>query len=88
MVVKAQGATQINTEEDSNASDWLEPELPLLNLGQMVKNSNILPQCIRAYCNNIAGYGIGVKYIEDDQKEQAGGYCKFTDDRAGHKTDF
>ncbi len=69
MVVKAQGATQINTEEDSNASDWLEPELPLLNLGQMVKNSNILPQCIRAYCNNIAGYGIDVKYIEDDQKE-------------------
>lgn len=46
MVVKAQGATQINTEEDSNASDWLEPELPLLNLGQMVKNSNILPQCL------------------------------------------
>lgn len=31
----------------------------------MVKSSTILPQCIRAYKNNIAGFGIGVRYIED-----------------------
>lgn len=24
-----------------------------------------MPQCIRAYKDNIAGFGIGVKYIED-----------------------
>lgn len=35
---------------------------------QLVKNSNILPQCIEAYKHNIAGYGIALEYLpgEDD----------------------
>ena len=68
-VVKAESVTQISADEKRYASDWTEPELPLEELGEMVRNSNILPQCIRAYKNNIAGYGIGIKYIEDDQEE-------------------
>lgn len=68
-VVKAECTTQISADEKRYASDWTEPELPLEELGEMVRNSNILPQCIRAYKNNIAGYGIGIKYIEDDQEE-------------------
>ena len=68
-IIKADAPTQIEVDEKMNASDWLEPDLPLENLGEMVKNSGILPQCVRAYKNNIAGYGIGIKYIEDDQKE-------------------
>ncbi|MCI9645324.1 MAG: phage portal protein [Lachnospiraceae bacterium] len=68
-VVKAESVTQISSDEKRYASDWTEPELPLEELGEMVRNSNILPQCIRAYKNNIAGYGIGIKYIKDDQEE-------------------
>ena len=68
-IIKADAPTQIEVDEKRNASDWTEPDLPLENLGEMVKNSGILPQCIRAYKNNIAGYGIGIKYIEDDQEE-------------------
>lgn len=35
---------------------------------QLVKNSNIIPQCIEAYKRNIAGYGIALEYLpgEDD----------------------
>lgn len=68
-IIKADSSTQIAEDEKRVAGDWLEPDLPLESLEQMVKNSNILPQCIRAYKSNIAGYGIGVKYIEDDQEE-------------------
>lgn len=68
-IIKAESPTQISLEEQAAASDWIEPELPLENLGEMVKDSNILPQCIGAYQNNIAGYGIGIKYKEDDQIE-------------------
>ena len=44
----------------------------------MVKNSTILPQCIRAYKNNIAGFGIGVRYIEDGEEtpEKAAEYSR------------
>ena len=31
----------------------------------LVRESTILPQCIRAYKDNIAGFGIGVRYAED-----------------------
>lgn len=68
-IIKADAPTQIEVDEKRNGSDWLEPDLPLEGLGEIVKNSGILPQCIRAYKNNIAGYGIGIKYIEDDQEE-------------------
>lgn len=35
---------------------------------QLVKNSNIIPQCIEAYKRNIAGHGIALEYVsgEDD----------------------
>lgn len=68
-IIKADAPTQIEVDEKRNGSDWLEPDLPLEGLGEIVKNSGILPQCIHAYKNNIAGYGIGIKYIEDDQEE-------------------
>lgn len=68
-IIKADMPTQIEEDEKRYASDWTEPALPLESLGEMVKNSGILPQCIRAYKNNIAGYGIGIKYINDDQED-------------------
>ena len=68
-VVKAENPTQLEEDIQRYAEEWIEPDLPLESLGEMVKNSNILPQCIHAYRNNIAGYGIGIKYIDNDQKE-------------------
>lgn len=66
---KADAPVQIDADEKRYATDWTEPALELDGLGMIVDNSNILPQCIAAYKNNIAGYGIGIKYINDDQEE-------------------
>ncbi len=70
-VIKAESSVQIDEDEKRYANDWPEPELPLDGLEEIVKNSSILPQCCRAYRNNIAGYGIGIRYKEDDQEETA-----------------
>lgn len=66
---KADHPVQMQAEDAYAASDWLEPDLDPEGLGTMVENSVILPQCIGAYKSNIAGYGIGIKYIDDDLEE-------------------
>lgn len=68
-IAKADGSVQIDEDEKMYATNWPDPDLPLDALGQIVDNSHILPQCIRAYKSNIAGYGIGIRYKEDDQEE-------------------
>ena len=64
-IKKAEGPTQVSEQEAFNAGDWIEPPAPLAGLHELAAESTILPQCIRAYKDNIAGFGIGVKYIED-----------------------
>lgn len=64
-IKKAEGPTQVSEQEAYNAGDWIEPPAPLAGLHKLAAESTILPQCIRAYKDNIAGFGIGVKYIED-----------------------
>ena len=64
-ISKADTPTQLSQQEAYTAGDWLTPPLDLLGLRTLVKNSSILPQCIRAYKNNIAGFGIGIRYKED-----------------------
>lgn len=64
-ISKADTPTQLSQQESYTAGDWLTPPLDLLGLRTLVKNSSILPQCIRAYKNNIAGFGIGIRYKED-----------------------
>ncbi|KAB0577241.1 PBSX family phage portal protein [Fusobacterium naviforme] len=64
-VTKADTSTQVTTQDAFNAGDWITPPLDLRGLKRLVKNSTILPQCIRAYKNNICGFGIGVRYIDD-----------------------
>lgn len=64
-VAKADTSTQVTTQDAFNAGDWITPPLDMRGLKRLVKNSSILPQCIRAYKNNICGFGIGVRYIED-----------------------
>lgn len=70
-VIKAEHSVQIDEDKKRYANDWPEPELPLDGLEEIVKNSSILPQCCRAYRSNIAGYGIGIRYKEDDQEDTA-----------------
>lgn len=43
----------------------------MLGLKTLVKNSTILPQCIRAYKNNIAGFGIDIRYKNDIEETEA-----------------
>lgn len=64
-ISKAETPTQLSQQEAYTAGDWLTPPLDFSGLRTLVKNSSILPQCIRAYKNNIAGFGIGIRYKED-----------------------
>ena len=41
----------------------------MYGLKELVDNSTILPQCIKAYKSNIAGFGISIHYREDYEKE-------------------
>ena len=64
-IEKAENPTQLSHQEERNAGDWITPINDMRGLRKLVKESTILPQCIRAYRNNIAGFGIGVRYIDD-----------------------
>jgi len=57
-VAKAETPTQLSEKELRNASMWLTPPVDLRGLKALATNSTILPQCIRAYKNNIAGFGM------------------------------
>lgn len=67
-VEKADVSLQIDPQGATNAGDWIHPPADLRGLRQLVTESSILPQCIRAYKNNIAGFGIGIRYLEDDKE--------------------
>lgn len=67
-IEKAEGSLQITEQEAFYSGEWLSPEYNMKGLKTLVNNSIILPQCIRAYKNNIAGFGIGIRYT-DDTKE-------------------
>lgn len=67
-ITKADTSVQITHEDAYNAGDWITPPNDMIGLRNLVKHSTILPQCIRAYKNNIAGFGIGVRYIEDTEE--------------------
>lgn len=69
-IEKADTSVQLTEQEVYNAGDWITPPNDLIGLRNLVKNSTILPQCIRAYKNNIAGFGIGVRYIEDAEETE------------------
>ena len=64
-VSKAETSVQLSKQEALSAGEWLLPPHDLGGLRNLVENSTILPQCIRAYKNNIAGFGIAVRYRED-----------------------
>ena len=68
-IVKADSPTALDSNEAKSAGEFVSPPYPLIGLKNLVDNSNILPQCIAAYKNNIAGFGIGIRYKNDDGTE-------------------
>lgn len=68
-IVKADSPTQISNEEHGIASEWIFPPADMRGYKEMVSHSSILPQCIHAYKNNIAGFGLGIRYKEDYEDE-------------------
>ncbi len=69
-IKKTDTSVQLTEQDVYNAGDWITPPNDLIGLRNLVKNSTILPQCIRAYKNNIAGFGIGIRYIEDAEETE------------------
>lgn len=77
-VTKADVSVQVTPEDAFNAGDWIIPMNDRIGMKTLVKHSTILPQCIRAYKNNIAGFGIGVRYVDDVEEtpEMAAEYSR------------
>ncbi len=67
-LIKSDKSTQLEQSRINNAGEWITHKYDMRGLATLVENSSILPQCIRAYKNNIAGYGIGVRYSEDAEE--------------------
>lgn len=68
-VEKSDKGEQLDPSIQTSASDWIPHPIDMRGLKMLVDNSTILPQCIRAYKSNIAGFGISVKYAEDYEDE-------------------
>ena len=64
-VSKSDKSEQLTGEKAMSASNWITHRINMLGLKTMVDHSTILPQCIRAYKNNIAGFGLSVSYNTD-----------------------
>lgn len=80
-VEKALTPTQVSREEKFNAGEWITQPYDMRGLRTMVSESTILPQCTRAYRNNIPGYGIGIRYKvdADETPEMAAEFTRATD---------
>ena len=66
-IKKAEVSTEIQSPILSDG-EFITPPVDLGGLKRLVNHSSILPQCIRAYKNNIAGFGIGVRYKDDSEE--------------------
>lgn len=68
-VKKSDKGEQLDSSTQTDASDWISHPIDMRGLKVLVDDSTILPQCIRAYKSNIAGFGISVKYADDYKGE-------------------
>ena len=68
-IEKSDKSEQLNRETAVSAANWISHPVNMYGLKELVDNSTILPQCIKAYKSNISGFGISVHYKEDYEKE-------------------
>lgn len=64
-IEKSDKSEQLNELKEASASSWINHPLDMNGLKNLVTDSTILPQCIKAYKNNISGFGIKISYKED-----------------------
>lgn len=69
LIMKSETPEQRSEVTQINAVEWIQHTIDQRGLKELVQHSTVLPQCIRAYKNNICGFGIGVRYAEDYEKE-------------------
>ena len=69
MVEKSDKSEQLDPSTQISANEWIAHPVDMRGLKQLVDDSTILPQCIRAYKSNIAGFGISVEYAVDYDDE-------------------
>ena len=68
-IEKSLESEQLDKDKEYSASNWRAKLYNQYGLSALVDDSTILPQCINAYGNNIAGFGISLCYKEDYKKE-------------------
>lgn len=64
-ITKSDKSEQVDASSSLTSAEWITPTLDLRGLKEMERQSSILPQCVKAYKNNIAGFGIGIRYKGD-----------------------
>ena len=69
VIEKSDKSEQLSRESSASASEWISHPVDMRGLKELVSDSTILPQCIKAYKNNIAGFGLSVHYLSDYDKE-------------------
>lgn len=69
VIEKSDKSEQLSTENSTSASEWIPHPVDMRGLKELVSDSTILPQCIKAYKNNIAGFGLSVHYLSDYDEE-------------------
>lgn len=69
VIEKSDKSEQLSRESSANATEWISHPVDMRGLKELVSDSTILPQCIKAYKNNIAGFGLSVHYLSDYDEE-------------------
>lgn len=64
-IEKSDKTEQLNESKEVSPSLWINHPIDMRGLKKIVIDSTILPQCIKAYKNNISGFGIKISYKED-----------------------
>ncbi len=68
-ILKSHTSEQLNPESALSAYEWINKPYNQRGLQNIVRDSVILPQCIEAYADNIAGFGVGVRYKDEFNSE-------------------
>ncbi|MCL2416041.1 MAG: phage portal protein [Defluviitaleaceae bacterium] len=65
-IEKSETPNQVQSDVFAAGDDFISHHHDMRGFKILVNNSTILPQCIKAYKNNIAGFGIAVRYKHDE----------------------
>ena len=84
LIMKSDTSEQLEPSEMVSDYLWLPKKYNQYGLKELVSHSAILPQCIKAYGSNIAGFGIGVRYnaeysdVAEETEEMIAEYNRVT----------